>query len=260
LDETPPCTPRCRPHKRHSHPPEPLHPRTKRLHIRLFRPPLRCRRRLFPRPNLQKQHLPAKRREPARQNRRHLQQQEGSCQACSVRPSIQPASKRKWTGTDAPPEDPSTRVIANDINASCYSDSFFNLVTLSKRQSAAQIPPICLSPSNPPRGSPCEKAQHCSADSYCNWGLCTPCTSTDSCLGAKCRSNNKCKTGFCNNHGRCDYAGQKKIFTGPGARGKSRNSRIPGVPKGHERGPARVRSEAMRVSIPGEKVRATGTA
>jgi len=80
----------------------------------------------------------------------------------------------------------------------------------------------------------------------------------DACLGAKCKSNNKCKTGFCNSFGRCDYAGQKKIIFGPGARGKSRNSRISGVPKGHERGPAKVRDEAMRVHIPKEKAQETG--
>jgi hypothetical protein len=189
----------------------------------------------------------------------HLLCSNGSCQACSVRTSIQSASKRKWTGTDAPPEDPRIRIIPNDPNASCYSDSFPSLILLSQHLSTRQLP-ICLSPSNPPRGIPCEKASHCSADAYCNWGLCTPCSSIDSCLGAKCRSNNKCKTGFCNNHGRCDYAGQKKIFTGPGARGKSRNSRIPGMPKGHERGPAKVRSEAMRVNIPKEQVKATAAA
>ena len=49
-------------------------------------------------------------------------------------------------------------------------------------------------------------------------------------------------------------------MSGPGARGKSRNQRVPGVPKGHERGPARVRDEAMRVQIPGEKVVETGEA
>jgi hypothetical protein len=40
--------------------------------------------------------------------------------------------------------------------------------------------------------------------------------------------------------------------------GKKR--RVPGVPKGHERGPARVRSEAMRVVVPEETVSATGVA
>lgn len=82
----------------------------------------------------------------------------------------------------------------------------------------------------------------------------------DACLGAKCKSNNKCKTGFCNTFGRCDYAGRKKIVSGPGARGKSRSRRIPGVLRGHERGPARVRDEAMRVNVPREGVKETGRA
>jgi hypothetical protein len=187
----------------------------------------------------------------------HLRCSKGACQECSVRPSIQPPSKRVWTGTDPPPLDPSNKVVPNDIKASCYSDSVDNIFA----RRATQTPyPICLSPMNPPRGNPCEKAAHCDADHYCNWGICTKCTSTDSCLGAKCRSNNKCKTGFCNNFGRCDYAGQKKIFTGPGARGKSRNTRVPGVPKGHERGPAKVRDEAMRINIPKERAHETGRA
>ncbi|CAN9390591.1 unnamed protein product [Alternaria alternata] len=40
--------------------------------------------------------------------------------------------------------------------------------------------------------------------------------------------------------------------------GATMNSRIAGVPKGHERGPARVRDEAMRINIPKEKVAETG--
>lgn len=188
----------------------------------------------------------------------HLRCSNGACQECSVRPSIQPKSKRTWTGTGPPPEDTSIKVIPNDINASCHSNSLGKLMTLSKPRSTARPPPICLSPSHPPRGNPCEKAAHCDADHYCNWGICAKCTSSDSCLGAKCRSNNKCKTGFCNNFGRCDYAGQKKIITGPGARGKSRNARVPGMPKGHERGPAKVRDEAMRINIPKEQAAETG--
>ena len=192
----------------------------------------------------------------------HLRCSKGECQECSVRPSIQPEPrrrKRSIASDEPPPDDPSAKVIANDINASCHSDTLPSLFKLSKSRSTP-APPICLSPSKPPRGNPCESATHCDADHYCNWGLCTKCTSADSCLGAKCRSNNKCKTGFCNNFGRCDYPGQKKIVTGPGARGKSRNSRVPGVPKGHERGPAKVRDEAMKINIPKEKAAETGHA
>jgi hypothetical protein len=189
----------------------------------------------------------------------HLHCSKGACQECSVRPSIQPVSKRKWANPhEAPPEDTSIKIIANDINASCYSDSITNIFALSARQSTLNHP-ICRFPSTPPRGNPCEKAAHCDADHYCDWGLCKKCTSSDACLGAKCRSNNKCKTGFCNNFGRCDYPGQKKIISGPGRTG-IKQKRIPGVPKGHERGPAKVRDEAMRVEIPGQKVMETGRA
>jgi hypothetical protein len=196
----------------------------------------------------------------------HLRCSSGACLGCSARPSIQPPSRRrKWIMDDEPPEDTSKKVVANDVNASCHSDSLQSLLALSKRRSAPTLP-ICLSPSNPPRGNPCESATHCDADHYCNWGLCTKCTSSDSCLGAKCRSNNKCKTGYCNDFGKCDYPGQKKIITGPGVTGRKGSNRAPGVPKGHERGPAKVRDEAMRVNIPKEKAaetdkaRATATA
>jgi hypothetical protein len=37
-----------------------------------------------------------------------------------------------------------------------------------------------------------------------------------------------------------------------------RNARLAGIPKGHERGPAKARDEAMRINIPGEKVQETG--
>jgi len=69
-----------------------------------------------------------------------------------------------------------------------------------------------------------------------------------------------CKTGFCNDYGHCDYVAQrKKKATGPGgARGKV--GRVAGVPKGHERGPARVRDEALRVVVPEEGVSETAGA
>ncbi|KAF2036122.1 hypothetical protein EK21DRAFT_106228 [Setomelanomma holmii] len=190
----------------------------------------------------------------------HLRCSAGSCQQCSVRPSIQPDRRRKRTIASEPPAyDPRNIVVANDINASCHSDSLPSLFALSARRDPS-TPPVCLSPFNPPRGNPCESTAHCDADHYCNWGLCTKCGPKDSCLGAKCKSNNRCKTGFCNDFGRCDYPGQKKIIMGPGPRGKNRNTRVPGVPKGHERGPAKVRDEAMRVNIPKEGAKETGRA
>lgn len=76
-----------------------------------------------------------------------------------------------------------------------------------------------------------------------------------------CKSNNKCKTGFCNAYGRCDYPGKPKLVSGPGARSGGR--RGPGYnvgPKRQEGGPNKVRSEAMKVNIPTEGVRATGEA
>lgn len=37
-----------------------------------------------------------------------------------------------------------------------------------------------------------------------------------------------------------------------------KGKRIPGVPRGHESGPAKVRDEAMRIVIPVEGARKTG--
>lgn len=108
--------------------------------------------------------------------------------------------------------------------------------------------------------NPCENAQHCNAAEYCSWGLCVPCQPGDLCLGAVCKSSNACKTGYCNDYGRCDYAGQKKLVFGPGVRGRFKNGRVGGVPEGHERGPAKVRDEAMRIVIPEDGPIATGQA
>jgi hypothetical protein len=75
-----------------------------------------------------------------------------------------------------------------------------------------------------------------------------------------CKSNNKCKTGFCNAFGRCDYPSKPKIVSGPGARAVGR--RGPGYnvgPKGHS-GPNKVRSEALREVRSTEGARATGQA
>jgi hypothetical protein len=75
-----------------------------------------------------------------------------------------------------------------------------------------------------------------------------------------CKTNNKCKTGFCNEYGRCDYPGQKKIRSGPGAHAGLRKG--PGWnlngPKNGERGPNKVRDQAMKINIPKEQVEATG--
>ncbi|KAL1792293.1 hypothetical protein ACET3X_008800 [Alternaria dauci] len=198
---------------------------------------------------------------------------QGVCEACVARRSIQPdddneeRKERKRTidgdETELPTQQQWDRVVLlNDPNGSCYTDSLPHLFAIARLSSSSASTPslnTCLPPAHHP--SPCTSPHHCSANEYCSWGTCVPCLSTDTCLGSPCRSNAACKTGFCNDYGRCDYvpdAAKKKKGSGPGgARGK-RNTRIPGVPRGHERGPARVRDEAMRIEIPGEKVVETG--
>lgn len=157
----------------------------------------------------------------------HLHCSAGSCQPCSVRPTL-----------------PGTEVCAPDPITAFYTHP--------------SRPPTCLSPKG--RQNPCENAGHCSANEYCSWGLCTACKDGDACLGARCKSNNSCKTGYCNDYGRCDYGGKKKLIFGPGIRGRWKNNRVNGVPEGHERGPAKVRSEAMRIVIPTEGAMETGQA
>ncbi|KAF2624205.1 glycoside hydrolase family 5 protein [Macroventuria anomochaeta] len=169
----------------------------------------------------------------------HLRCSGGACQACSVRPTLPPPGTMKVAG-------------ANDANGSCAPDAITAFFGHALR------PPTCLSTKG--KRNPCENAQHCDGDEYCSWGVCTPCSSADLCLGAQCKSNNACKTGFCNSHGRCDYGGQKRLVFGPGVRGRWKNGRVDGVPEGHERGPAKVRSEAMRIVIPTEGVMETGQA
>jgi hypothetical protein len=202
----------------------------------------------------------------------HFQCVKGVCEACSARKTIQPKEqerKRTIEGDDTVlPVSQQARVRENDVQGSCYTDSLPHIFQINKlaADNHDQHPlrgaalPICQHPSSssshPP---PCHNPTHCSASEYCSWGSCLPCSPTteDMCLGSLCRSNAACKTGYCNDYGRCDYVRKKKVSGPGGARGK-RNGRIPGVPKGHERGPARVRSEALRVNIPGEKVLETG--
>ncbi|KAJ4297516.1 hypothetical protein N0V90_005408 [Kalmusia sp. IMI 367209] len=174
----------------------------------------------------------------------HLKCSAGTCQQCKERPTMQ---------ADSYPR----KIIAyNSIEGQCHPDT----TTAFRKDSG----PICTLPSPiNPRGNPCNNAQHCDANQYCDWGLCKRCT--EGCLGMKCRSNNKCKTGVCNVHGRCDYPGKKKILAGPGAsaRGTTRDRKGPGynnnAPRG-ERGPNKVRDEAMRINIPKEEVVATAAA
>lgn len=174
----------------------------------------------------------------------HLKCASGSCQQCNSRATIQPSDRRN-------------PVAANSLAAQCHPDTANAFLTPPR--------PICALPSSySPRGNPCTNAQNCDADQYCDWGLCKRCT--EGCLGMKCRSNNKCKTGFCNTNGRCDYAGKPKVLAGLGGqeRATTRNRKGAGynlnAPKGEGRGPNRVRDEAMRVNIPKEEVVATAAA
>ena len=200
----------------------------------------------------------------------HLLCSSGKCSACTTRSTIpfpQSIKNRKRSLPNEPlplptPEDAASLTLKpNSPQGQCYTDSLPHLfASLPARISTSGTnppPPICLPPAHHP--APCTQASHCSADEYCSWGTCTACTSSDACLGAPCRSNNKCKTGYCNDHGRCDYLEQrKKIYLGPGGAKMGKGKRVPGVPRGHESGPARVRDEAMRVVIPVEGAKKTG--
>jgi hypothetical protein len=157
----------------------------------------------------------------------HLRCESGACQQCDSRPTIQP-------------DDPRLAVAYNDPDAQCRHDK-----DILRSRAYCSLPSI-----NDPRGNPCSNSAHCDANQYCDWGLCKLCT--EGCLGMRCRSNNKCKTGFCNEFGRCDYPGKRKINAGPGAHAGGRKR-----PKVGVRGPNKVRDEAMRINIPTEKVRAT---
>jgi hypothetical protein len=164
----------------------------------------------------------------------HLQCESGTCQQCESRQTIQPNEPGK------------PKVAYNDPNAQCSHDKDVLLGTRG----------YCKLPSTDnARGNPCANAAHCDANQYCDWGLCKLCT--EGCLGMVCRSNNKCKTGFCNEFGRCDYPGKRKILAGPGAHAGGRARANVRGPKDSMRGPNKVRDEAMRINIPKEKVRPT---
>ncbi|KAF2708456.1 glycoside hydrolase family 5 protein [Pleomassaria siparia CBS 279.74] len=184
----------------------------------------------------------------------HLQCNGGTCQECIARPSIHPRERGV-----KPKSYQEVVAQAGSLHESCHADTHTRFLPSTRLRTLpfCTLPPPSTSPLG--RGNPCDNAAHCSADEFCSWGRCHTCSPTDNCLGAKCKSNNKCKTGFCNAHGRCDYPGKPKIITGPGPRAGGR--RGPGYnvgPKRQEGGPNRVRSEAMRVNIPTQGVRATG--
>lgn len=189
----------------------------------------------------------------------HLRCVKGECETCAARTTVQPAEEKRRPSIKGqiPTSDPrKVRVKANNPAGSCYADSLTQLFELVGGRDASENKPICAKPS---RGNPCESAVHCDANEFCDWGMCVACGPKDSCLGAVCKTNNKCKTGFCNSYGRCDYPGQKARVSGPGASAR-KGGRVAGVPKGQERGPAKVRDEAMRVNIPQEKIQETARA
>ncbi|KAF2732041.1 hypothetical protein EJ04DRAFT_536272 [Polyplosphaeria fusca] len=174
----------------------------------------------------------------------HLRCTSGSCAPCIARATIPPTDRRKSP-------------FQSDINAQCVPDS---------ASPFAPVPICTLCSDNPAspsacQGNPCTQASHCDADAYCDWGRCKPCNAAEGgCLGMKCRSNNRCKTGFCNEFGRCDYPGKPKKLRGPGASAGRKGPGWNAGPKGQGSGPNKVRSEAMRVNIPKEGPTATGKA
>ncbi|RAR04389.1 glycoside hydrolase family 5 protein [Stemphylium lycopersici] len=191
-----------------------------------------------------------------------------TCTACVARKTIQ-KPKGLWrrrsfvdddyTDTDTHSRDQDGRLTQpNDPQGSCLPDSPTLIFTSSSsspnsnsNSNPSATPPTCLPPSP---ALPCTQQTHCPASSYCANFTCHPCTASDACLGAVCTSNKKCKTGVCNEYGRCDYAASKKKRSfGPGGARMGKK-----LPSGMERGPARVRSEAMRIVIPTEGVRETG--
>lgn len=168
----------------------------------------------------------------------HLRCEDKVCQPCIARFSKLPANIR-------------LRANPHDKDGACHPDSDFPFLMRN----------ICNKPlpfhSPARRGNPCTSIAHCDINEFCDWGLCKPCT--EGCLGMTCRTNNKCKSGFCNNYGFCDLPGLKKVAHGPGAwAGKK--------PKEAERGQAggtkgnKVLDVPVKVNIPKDKVMETGKA
>ncbi|KAF2866093.1 hypothetical protein BDV95DRAFT_553223 [Massariosphaeria phaeospora] len=190
----------------------------------------------------------------------HLRCAAKTCQPCSARPTLQKRDTRTPSIPGLAPRDtPKRGVPAGALHGTCAPSH----ASPSPFHSSLQLP-ICLSPSPHSHSySPCEKPTHCSADESCAWGLCTPCREGEggACLGAPCKANNKCATGFCNEFARCDYAGQKRVVGGPGVRPGWKRGPDGGARKGGpvgERGAYRVRDQAVRISVKGEEVRSTG--
>jgi hypothetical protein len=145
----------------------------------------------------------------------HLPCIKGECQKCISRPSITPRERGEKLRSYS--EKPA---IAGSLHESCHTD----VSTRFSPDPLLRTLPFCKKPlphtSVEKNGNPCTNAAHCDANEFCDWGLCKLCT--EGCLGMVCKSNNKCKTGFCNAFGRCDYPSKPKIVSGPGARAVGR--------------------------------------
>ncbi|KAF2016934.1 glycoside hydrolase family 5 protein [Aaosphaeria arxii CBS 175.79] len=169
----------------------------------------------------------------------HLRCEDGLCQPCISRVVKQPDDMRKTANV-------------HDDFSYCFPDTHDPFLMRN----------ICLKPqpfgSSLRRGNPCANAMHCDANEFCDWGLCKPCK--EGCLGMKCKSSNKCKTGYCNMYGRCDYPGKKKKIHGPGAwAGKTRpEPKGKGLGQQGKGGANKVWDVPMKVNIPKESVKATG--
>ncbi|KAF2199608.1 hypothetical protein GQ43DRAFT_419909 [Delitschia confertaspora ATCC 74209] len=154
----------------------------------------------------------------------------GVCEECTARETRE--------------EDKELGIKAGSISGTCSVDDPFRMRPICQ---------YCDKSAKECRGNPCLSAQHCDADEYCDWGVCKTCTS--GCLGMSCKSSSKCKTGYCNVFGKCDYPKKPKRPMRPedytGRRG-------PGSRGGLKQGPSRPMDNVVRVNIPKEGVIETG--
>ncbi|CAI6266463.1 unnamed protein product [Periconia digitata] len=197
---------------------------------------------------------------------------DGTCQECRARATI-------------PPEDFRRKVVFNNPHGKfgqCELDikDPFNELEICVAPPASPYIPSSSSatqeevekalekyPSNP-----CTNPTHCSANEYCSWGSCVPCSSlppssspsspfVEGCLGSPCTSSQRCKTGLCSVHGTCDYpAKPRKLSTGGKQYDTWKSRKGAGYGKGKGSGPNKVWDVPVRVKIPEEEVKATGTA
>ncbi|KAL1601017.1 hypothetical protein SLS59_005685 [Nothophoma quercina] len=113
-------------------------------------------------------------------------------------------------------------------------------------------------------GASCNSKKPCQAHLHCTSGSCQPCSVRPTLPGAE-QGKGMCATDeittFYTHPARPSTClRQKKLVFGPGVRGRWKNGRVDGIPEGHERGPAKVRDEAMRIVIPEDGPVATAQA